>query len=168
MIIFLIGFMGSGKTTLGKRLAKKIDYRFTDMDHFLEEKEGMKVSEIFEQKGEKYFREMEKAFLESLEVEENVVIATGGGAPCWGQNMEIMNQKGVTVYLKMSPASLASRLEKARTIRPLIAGLEPEHLQHYIEKKLQEREPWYNKARCVVRGENVKPFHVSSLVFGDA
>ena len=167
MIIFLIGFMGSGKSTLGKRLARKIDYRFIDMDHHLEEVEGLKVSEIFEQKGEKYFRELEKGFLESMEIQDNVVIATGGGAPCWGKNMDIMNRKGVTVYLKMSPVSLASRLEKSRNIRPLIQGLNPEHLRDYIENKLQEREHYYNQAQCIVRGENVKPFHVSSLVFGD-
>ncbi len=167
MIIFLIGFMGSGKSTLGKRLARKIDYRFIDMDQYLEEKEGMKVSEIFKQKGEMYFRDMEKVFLETLETNDNVVIATGGGAPCWGQNMDIMNRKGVTVYLKMSPGSLAIRLEKSHNIRPLIEGLNPDLLRDYIEQKLHEREPFYNKAQCIVRGENVKPFHVSSLVFGD-
>ncbi len=168
MIIFLIGFMGSGKSTLGKRLARKIEYRFIDMDHVLEEQEGMKISEIFDLKGEKYFRNLEKDYLETLEVSDDVVIATGGGAPCWGNNMEIMNRKGVTVYLKMSPGSLASRLEKSRNIRPLIQGLNPDHLRDYIEEKLREREFFYNQAKCIVRGENVKPFHVSSLVFGDA
>lgn len=167
MIIFLIGFMGSGKSTLGKRLARKIAYRFIDMDHVLEDKEGLKVNEIFDKKGEKYFRELEKDYLEKLKVTDDVVIATGGGAPCWGNNMEIMNSKGVTVYLKMSPASLSSRLEKSHNIRPLIQGLNPDHLRDYIEEKLREREPFYSRAQCVVKGENVKPFHVSSLVFGE-
>jgi shikimate kinase len=166
MIIFLIGFMGSGKSTLGKRLAKKIGYDFIDMDHYIEEQEGLKVPAIFEQKGEKYFREQEKLFLANLEPDANIVVATGGGAPCFGNNIELMNEKGITVYLKMSPASLASRLEKARVIRPLVAGLESDHLRNYIENKLREREPFYNQAKCVIRGENVKPFHITSLVFG--
>ncbi len=167
MIIFLIGFMGSGKTTLGKRLARKLGYEFVDMDYYIENKEGMKVSEIFEAKGESYFRELERSFLESLETDRELVIGTGGGAPCHGHNMDIMNTKGVTVYLKMSPVSLASRLGKARNIRPLIAGLEEWQLRDFIEDKLREREIFYNKARCIIKGENVKPHHVISLVFGE-
>lgn len=160
--------MGSGKTTLGKRLARKINYEFIDMDHYIEEQAGMKVAEIFEQKGERYFREKEEAFLGSLQTENNLVVATGGGVPCFGNNMQLMNQKGITVYLKMSPASLASRLEKARNIRPLIEGMSPDLLRGYIEKKLHERELYYNKAQCIIKGENVKPFHVTSLVFGES
>ncbi|MFW5706707.1 MAG: shikimate kinase [Bacteroidota bacterium] len=166
MIIFLIGFMGSGKSTLGKRLAKKIGYDFVDMDYHIEEQEGMKVPAIFEKKGERYFRDQEKRFLEELEKDANLVVATGGGAPCFGKNIDIMNEKGITVYLKMSPSALASRLERARVIRPLVAGLESEHLRQYIENKLHEREPYYNQAKCIIRGESAKPFHITSLVFG--
>jgi shikimate kinase len=166
MIIFLVGFMGSGKSTLGKRLSKKISYDFIDMDEAIELEEGMTVSEIFELKGESHFRGLETRFLESLDSTSNFVIATGGGAPCFADNMRLMNEKGVTVYLKLTPANLSSRLENARSIRPLIAAIPPEELTDYIRERLAEREKYYNQARCVIKAENVKPDHVISLVFG--
>jgi len=167
MIIFLIGFMGSGKSTLGKRLAKKIDYDFLDMDQVIMKDEGQTVSEIFETKGEAYFRQKETELLQQLNADSNQVVATGGGAPCFASNIDIMNQKGVTVYLKMSPACLAGRLYNARAVRPLIAHLNADELLGYIEIKLAEREPCYNKAKCVIKAENVRPYHIVSLVFGD-
>ncbi len=166
MIIFLIGFMGSGKSTLGKRLARRIDFEFRDMDHCIEQELKMTIPEIFSTKGEAYFRSLETSFINTLDPEKNQVIATGGGAPCFGQNMYLMNEKGVTVYLRLSPASLAGRLLKARNVRPLITTIPPEELIKYIERKLPEREVFYNKARCIIKGENVKSAHVVSLVFG--
>ncbi len=160
--------MGSGKSTLGKRLARKIEYHFVDMDTYLEEQEGMEVKDIFSQKGEKYFRELESGFLKNLCTGDNLVVATGGGAPCHGNNLQIMNEKGITVYLKMSAASLASRLEKARTIRPLIEGLDPASLRRFIGERLKERESYYEQAQCIIKGENVKPAHVIALVFGNS
>ncbi|MBW6480960.1 MAG: AAA family ATPase [Bacteroidales bacterium] len=168
MLIFLIGFMGSGKSTLGKRLAKKMSWEFMDMDNVLEEQEGMTVSKIFDEKGEAYFREAESQLLQSLDPSVNRVVATGGGAPCHKNNMELMNEKGVTVYLRMHECSLACRLEKARAVRPLIEGLQLEELRKYIRQKLDEREPFYNKAHCIIKGENVKPDHIISLVFGNS
>ncbi|MFN2394901.1 MAG: shikimate kinase [Bacteroidales bacterium] len=167
MIIFLIGFMGSGKSTLGKRLAKKISWDFMDMDKELEEQEGMPVTRIFDEKGEEYFRQQESELLHKLDQARNVVIATGGGVPCYKDNMEIMNSKGVTVYLRMHECSLASRLKNGRIVRPLIRGLEKEELVTFIRKKLDEREPYYNKAHCVIKGESVKPDHIIALVFGN-
>ncbi len=167
MIIFLIGFMGSGKTTLGKRLAKKISWDFMDMDHMIEQQEGMSVAAIFGQKGEEYFRKQESTLLQKLDSSHNMVVATGGGSPCFGNNMEVMNSKGITVYLRMHECSLATRLEKARTVRPLIEGLQPEELRKYIRQKLDEREPFYNQAHCIIKGESVKPDHIISLVFGN-
>ncbi len=167
MVLFLIGFMGSGKSTLGKRLAKKIDYIFIDMDEELENQEGMTVTEIFEQKGEKYFRNLESDFLQSIDSSKNMVVATGGGAPCFGDNMKIMNEKGITVYLRMTPGGLAKRLENARQLRPLISSIKSEDLVGFIASRLKEREKYYLRAQCVIKGENVKPEHVISLVFGD-
>lgn len=158
--------MGSGKSTLGKRLARKISFEFMDMDHFLEQQEGLSIEELFSQRGEAYFRQQEAGLLQSLDPARDMVVATGGGAPCHGNNMELMNQKGVTVYLKMSAASLVSRLQNARAVRPLIKELSGEQLREYVQQKLQEREPVYGKAKCIVKGENVKPAHVSALVFG--
>lgn len=166
MIIFLIGFMGSGKSTLGRRLAKKISYEFLDMDQLLEQHHGMSVLEMFEKNGEEWFRQQEARLLQSFDPHRNVVIATGGGTPCQGNNMETINAKGVSVYLRMSPSSLVCRLATARAVRPLIQNLEPAQLQDYIEKKLQEREPYYLQAHCIIKGESVKPDHVIALVFG--
>ncbi len=167
MIIFLIGFMGSGKSTLGKRLAKKMSWEFMDMDKVLEEQEGMAVTQIFQEKGEAYFRETESLLLQSLDPSMNRVVATGGGAPCHKNNMEVMNEKGVTVYLRMHECSLASRLEKARADRPLLKNIETAQLPEFIRQKLDEREPFYNQAHCIIKGESVKPDHIISLIFGN-
>ncbi len=167
MIIFLLGFMGSGKSTLGKRLAKKMSWEFLDMDKVLEEQEGMTVTQIFQEKGEAYFREAETQFLQSLDPSMNRIVATGGGAPCHKNNMDLMNEKGVTVYLRMHESSLACRLEKARAVRPLIENVEIDQLPEFIRQKLDEREPFYNQAHCIIKGESVKPDHIISLVFGN-
>jgi shikimate kinase len=165
MVIFLIGFMGSGKSTLGKRLARKIDYRFEDMDQVIEEQENMPVSDIFRQKGEAYFRELETKYLDSVDETSDLVIATGGGAPCFGNNMEMMNSKGVTVYLRLNAQGLVSRLVKARNIRPLIASMSPEKLFEFISETLPGREKFYNRAKCILKGESAKPSHVIALLF---
>ncbi len=165
MIIFLTGFMGSGKSTLGKRLARKIDYQFLDMDEALEEQEKMRIADMFGQKGEEYFRLKENEFLQLLEKEQNLVIATGGGSPCFHHNMDVMNSKGITVYLKMTAAGLAYRLKQARGERPLLADIHDSELESYIEGKLKIREPFYLQSSCIIKGENVKPDHVISLLF---
>jgi len=166
MIIFLIGFMGSGKTTLGKKLAAKLQYEFMDMDHYIEEKTGLTVPEIFAQKGESWFRMQEEHFLETIDNSRDLIVATGGGAPCYRQNMELMNQKGITVYLKLNPGVLAHRLINARVVRPLVAGLNQEELLAYIQTKLEERGPFYDRARCIIKGTDILPDHIITLVFG--
>jgi shikimate kinase len=165
MVIFLIGFMGSGKSTLGKRLARRIEFEFEDMDQVIEEQQNMQISEIFQHKGEACFRELERKYIESVDPQRNLVIATGGGAPCFGNNMQIMNEKGMTVYLKLNAQGLATRLVKARNIRPLIASMSPEHLLDYITDVLPGRERFYNQASCILNGETAKPAHVVALLF---
>lgn len=168
MILFLIGFMGSGKTTLGKRLAKKLEYEFADMDEILEAQEGMCITDIFKHKGEAYFRELETGYINKLDNTKNMVLATGGGAPCFGENMNLMNQKGITIYLKMTAEGLAGRLENAKQLRPLIAHLEGDNLRDFIADKLLEREKFYLQSKCVIKAESVRPEHVIALVFGDS
>jgi shikimate kinase len=165
MVIFLIGFMGSGKSTLGKRLARKIEYQFQDMDQVIEEQQNMTVSEIFRVKGEAFFRDLERIYLESIDTASDLVIATGGGAPCFGNNIELMNSKGMTVYLKLSAHGLVTRLMKARNIRPLIESMSAERLHDYISETLPGREKYYNQAKCILKGENAKPSHVIALLF---
>ncbi len=153
--IFLIGFMGSGKTTHGRVLAKKLGYRFMDMDRYIELENGMSIPQIFESKGEEAFREMEKAALASLCTEDQLVIATGGGAPCHLDNMNRMKRCGLTIYLQLPPDALLQRLRDAKKKRPLISGKSREELLEYIAATLREREPFYREAHIVVDGMNL-------------
>ena len=154
MKIFLIGFMGSGKTTIGRRLAEWIGFDFVDTDHLIEMQQGKTVAEIFAQHGETAFREMERNVLLDLQKLDYAVASTGGGMPCCGDNMNIMLSGGKVVYLKTSPQALACRLFRSRTERPLIKGKTENELQQYIAEKLAEREPFYNRAHIVVQTEN--------------
>lgn len=166
MRIYLIGFMGCGKSSLGKRLARKLEYPFVDTDMEVEREAGLSVSEIFRQHGEEAFRQMERDALQRTTSFDKVVVATGGGAPCYLDNMAFMKEHGVSVYLRMSVQSLVYRLENARVKRPLLEGLEGDDLLREISDRLAEREKWYLQANCVIKGETAKPAHIVALVFG--
>ena len=155
MKVFLIGFMGSGKTTIGKKLANYLKYEFIDLDELIESKAGMSIVNYFELHGEGAFRELERDILQKSEFPENVIIATGGGAPCFGDNMEWMNKNGLVAYLSLSPKALASRLEHSKTDRPLIRHLKGDELIDFISSKLQEREVFYNQAKYVVSASDL-------------
>lgn len=142
--------MGSGKTTIGRPLAKALGFRFVDMDHHITDMQHKTVAELFESLGESGFRELERQTLRELAAQENTVIATGGGAPCFFDNMETMNQSGSTIYLKVSPAGLAARLKHGRDKRPLLRGKNDEELLAYIRESLEKRETFYTKARIIV------------------
>ena len=152
--IFLIGYMGSGKTTVGQLLAEKLGYTFLDMDTYIEGKMFKSVSQIFAELGEEQFRLLEQRSLHEIGEIENVVIATGGGAPCFYDNMEYMNRMGTTIYLKLSPVELSERLETFRTNkRPLLANRKGAELQQFITEGLAKREPVYSQAAYSVTGE---------------
>ena len=153
MKIFLVGFMGSGKTTIGRRLAERIAFDFVDTDRFIEMQQGMTVSEVFARYGETAFREMEHNILLEIQKLDHVVASTGGGMPCYGNNMEIMCSCGKVAYLKTSPQALTRRLLCSQNERPLIKGKTEEELQQYIAEKLNEREPFYSRAQIVVQTE---------------
>jgi shikimate kinase len=155
MKIFLVGYMGSGKSTAGKKLAVKLDFEFIDLDKFIESECGLTISEIFAEKGENEFRALEHNALKKLLTKDNVVIACGGGTPCYYGNMELMNNNGITIYLKMSAAGLASRLLKAKSPRPLIENKTEEQLQDYITEQLEKREDVYHQAQYTVKGKNL-------------
>jgi shikimate kinase len=145
--IFLIGYMGSGKTTIGKLLAHKMGYSFVDMDAHIEEKYFKTISQMFAEKGEDEFRQLEQKSLHEVAEFENVIIATGGGAPCFFDNMEFMNERGLTIYLKLTANELAERLELIGTSkRPLLAGKNSVELREFIAEGLAKREPYYEKA----------------------
>lgn len=153
--IFLIGYMGSGKSTAGKKLAAKLGFEFIDLDKFIEKETGKTIPEIFSEKGEGEFRALENNALKKLITMENIVVSCGGGTPCYYGNMELMNNNGITIYLKMSADALASRLLKAKDQRPLIEGKTEEELRNYITEHLEKREDIYHQAQYIVKGKNL-------------
>jgi shikimate kinase len=157
MNIFLIGFMGCGKTTLGSKLASKLNFTFIDLDKAIEETTEMTIAEYFEEYGELKFRELESDILQTAEFPENAVIATGGGAPCFYNNMDWMNENGITIYISMSPKALASRLKDGKDVRPLLKDLSEEEMVDFIADKLEARKPYYDKARYVMDGIDITP-----------
>ena len=152
--IFLIGYMGSGKTTVGKLLAAKLGYSFVDMDVHIEEKLFKSVSQIFAELGEEQFRLLERQSLYEVAKSDRVVISTGGGAPCFFDNMKYMNEHGISIYLKLSPEQLAVRLGDSHiNKRPLIADKKGEELLRFIREGLAIREPYYLQAVFSVTGD---------------
>ena len=147
MLIFLIGFMGSGKTTIGPGLAEKLGYTFVDQDELIEKHYNMTVSEVFAKHGEPKFRETEQQVLSDIVASDNLVISTGGGAPCFFNNMEFMNSHGLTVYLEAEPVTLMQRLRASTDSRPLLKGKTEEELLHFIAGKLEERNKFYHMAK---------------------
>lgn len=143
--LFIVGFTGVGKTTFGKTYAQKHQLSFIDLDEFIEEKEGINISEIFERKGENYFREKESFYLKQQS--KNTVIATGGGTPCFFDNMDWMLQNGTVLHLKDNPENIVQKLMKTDlSKRPQLASFDEIKLLQWVEKKLLERLPFYEKA----------------------
>lgn len=156
MVIFLVGFMGCGKSTVARGLAELSGYRYVDLDQVVcQMAEAESVADIFATRGEEEFRRLEREAIESLALEGNVVVATGGGAPCYGDNMTLLMSLGVTVYLKMSPKALTERLQRVRVVRPKIVGKSPEELYDYVTTLLAEREPIYLRSRVIVDSDNI-------------
>ena len=144
--IFLIGFMGSGKTTLAKALSRATGLEYIDLDAYIEARFHANVSEIFAREGQDRFRDMERRMLREVAEFEDVIVACGGGTPCWFDNMEFMNSRGLTVRLDASHPRLLERLKKGRHRRPLIRDLDDEALGAYIAAELERRNPWYSRA----------------------
>lgn len=148
--IILVGYMGAGKTTVGRQLAMTLGLQFYDLDWYIEMRYHKKVSEIFAEEGEEYFRDLERRMLHEVAEFENVVISCGGGTPCFYDNMAYMNQQAETVYLKLTPEVLCMHLKMGRTVRPLILGKTEEELQQYIRESLVVREPFYTQAKHTI------------------
>ena len=149
--IILVGFMGVGKTSLGKKLAKQLGWKFIDTDKWIENKTGLTIPEIFKVKGEEFFREQEKVCLTEIKALENHVISAGGGLPCFGENMKNLNSFGTTIYLKIETEEILNRLNQSKQNRPLLSDLKNTELETYINNKLQEREPFYKLANYMIR-----------------
>lgn len=153
MIITLLGYMGGGKSTIGKQLASVLKYSFIDLDVYIEEKEGKSVPEIFLEKGEIYFRKLEHVCLkEIISNYNNIVLSLGGGTPCYANNMGLLAQNNLqSFYLQLSPVNLANRLFEQKQGRPLIAHIKTkQELQDFIAVHLFERQEFYRKASVVL------------------
>ena len=148
--IILIGYMGSGKTTVGKALSKETGMMFYDLDWYIESRMRKTVSQIFAEKGEEGFRKIEYNLLHEVAEFEDVIISCGGGTPCFFDNMDYLNQQGDVVYLKATPETLYKHLLMAKVERPLLKDKTPEELIAYITEHLKEREPFYGKARHIL------------------
>lgn len=152
MLIYLIGYMGAGKTTYGKRLAHDINYKFIDLDQKIEADFGKTISEIFAEKGESEFRKIERDAMMQTFGLENTIVATGGGTPCFFDNMEQLNAHGATLYIELSAKSLVWNLLNSHKDRPLLHNKTYEELVEYVETTLQKRLPFYTQAKYVVDG----------------
>jgi shikimate kinase len=148
--IILIGYMGSGKTTIGKALSKETGMMFYDLDWYIESRMRKTVAQIFAERGEEGFRQIEYNMLHEVAEFENVIISCGGGTPCFFDNIDYMNGQGETVYLKATPEVLYGHLKMGKSVRPLLVGKTEKELLTFIEQQLSVREPYYKKAKHVL------------------
>lgn len=148
--ILLIGYMGAGKTTIGKALSDEMNIPFYDLDWYIEARMHRNIKQLFEERGEEGFRKIEQAMLHEVAENENVIIACGGGTPCFFDNMDYMNRQGTTVYLKAIPEVLYAHLKMGKIIRPLLLGKTEEEIGQLIVRQVAERESYYLKAKYVL------------------
>lgn len=164
MKIFLIGFMGSGKTTLGRKLASRMNCEFIDLDHKLEQQVELSIAEYFSFFGEDAFRRLESEVLKKTIYTDDVIVSTGGGLPCYFDNMEWMKANGKVIYIKLPPKTLADRLENGKEERPLLQDKHGEALVAFIEQKLAEREGFYSQANIIADGLSLTAERVEQLL----
>ncbi len=166
-LIFFTGFMGCGKTTWSRKLAAHLGYDFIDLDHLLEEQAGMTIAEYFASYGEEAFRILESEVLKQTAYSNNTVISTGGGLPCFFDNMNWMNAHGKTVYIKLSPKTLVDRLEKGKAKRPLLRDKHGDELLAFITEKLAEREDYYLQSDYIADGISLSVEGLEELINGE-
>lgn len=162
--IFVIGFMASGKSTFGKRIAKELGYNFIDTDKEIERIEGKSISKIFEENGERYFRKLEMNFLKKISIyKENTVISTGGGMPCNQYRLNRILNSGKVIYLEIDAKSVINRLKNAKQKRPILANLSEEELSKKIYSLLDKRKRYYEQALHIIPALNAKKISGLSL-----
>jgi shikimate kinase len=152
--IYLIGFMGSGKSTTGRKIASSLRWSFIDTDRLIEEQNGLSVAELFTLRGEQYFREAERKALMTASARSRTVVACGGGTPCSEENIGIMKETGVILYLKLPVDILVSRLEKSKTVRPLLVNNGETDLKERVMELLEKRIGWYEQADIITDGQS--------------
>ena len=164
MRIYLIGYMGSGKSHLGRKFAKYLGVQFVDMDHYIEERNYKTIPQIFTEEGEDEFRKKERNALEELSEFTDIVIATGGGAPCFFDNIDLMNKSGVTIHLNIDPKILAFRLMKSKTERPLIKGKSKDELIAFIDESLKKRNEFYSQAKYQITRPDIALVELERII----
>ena len=165
MIIFFVGYMASGKSTLGKRVAKHLSIPFFDMDKEIEKEAEMSIPDIFKTYGEEGFRRMETAFLSSfIKKEKHALLSTGGGTPCFNDNMELLNKNGLTVYLNRPAKELANRIYHSKKSRPLVDYMNLEELEKFIGMHLSERELYYTLSQLNISRDNQTSQNLTNLL----
>lgn len=158
MIISLAGYMGSGKSHISKLLSSKLNFKLIDLDKEIIKRNNRSISEIFQQKGEIFFRKQEREALEEiLATEQNAILSLGGGTPAYYNNMEVINLNSISIYLSANVSTLTQRLSKQKDKRPLITNISDEDLPEFIAKHLFERNPFYRKAQFVVSTDEKMP-----------
>lgn len=167
--LFLVGYMGCGKSTFGRRLSRRLDVRFVDTDASIEEREGASVVDLFRYEGEERFRELEREVLDELILAgDDAVVSTGGGLPLWRDNMERMNAAGMTVYLKRSPEQIVRRLSPyGRQKRPRLRGLDDEELLRFMTRDMAEREPFYARSQVTVDCDALSDAEALERILGE-
>lgn len=164
MRVFLIGYMGVGKTTVGKVLAARLGLPFFDLDAEIERHSGMEIPEIFAQKGEAHFRETERKLLRQMLEKSGYVLSLGGGTPMYGDNLRRILECGVVVHLTLPLGALLERLRKGKASRPLLSGLREEDFDAFVEAHLGERLPYYNRAHLEFGTFDVTASRLEELV----
>jgi shikimate kinase len=155
MLIFLVGFMGSGKTHWGNRWSQAYQIPFVDLDDAIEAAEGKTIPDIFAIHGEAYFRDIETKTLRDLSQKKNIIIACGGGTPCFHDNMKWMNDHGITIYVTAPAEVIMKRVIVQQDKRPLLRDMNPIELLAYIEQTIKSREPYYSQAKITLVEENI-------------
>lgn len=167
--IYIIGLPSSGKTTLGKPMAQQIGYDLVDLDHYIEQKEGCSITDIFKYQGENYFRKVERKALHEVSKKENLIISTGGGVPCFFDNMKFMSKNGLTIFLDVSVDEIFKRMTQFNGIeeRPMFKGKKEEEIKKELEEKYNTRYPFYNDAQIVLKGDNIQVEHLVEAIKGE-
>lgn len=164
MNIFLVGLMGSGKSFWAHKLSTAFKMPAFDLDKEIEKAEGKTIPEIFDEKGEAYFRQKENEILKTFGTKNNFILATGGGAPCFHDNISWMNNKGITIWIDEPLSIIASRLKKGKSHRPLIANIPDENLEDFFCEMREKRKPFYSKAQHHLNRGNLKEKHFLEIL----
>ncbi len=156
--VMLIGYMGAGKTSVGKVLAQRLGMQFYDLDWYIEERYRKKISDIFAERGEDGFRQIERTMLHEVAEFENIVLALGGGTPCFFDNMDYLNQCGTTVFFDASPQTIVEHLKLSHTVRPLLRDKQGDELLSFVGEQIASRMPYYSKAQLTVNVDILDSF----------